>query len=620
MNTKRPPILITILYCAVFVAPLVYGFFFSTYNNLCFTPYEQWKVYLALPLIIYFAIVAVIAAVMYKVFIGKICAYDGSDFSYKESISAFKILQFFTMLFPIALAFIYPAFATMAESSANVETNFWALMYVSVNSGCLVSVFFSSLWYRNFSEWACFLPLKEQTIHFGVLSNIMVTTFFDVWGVFAGVMSTVLIAHRAFAHMDGHSFAANFVVKWIPFMITSIVFSVANMGTIIGHLFKRVKKVNNFAFELAHGNYTVGKMVVQGRDEFGSLVNSLNLFYDNTKTLLCGLQENVDGTLGINVDLNSNITETSACMNAIVSTINNVQRSMESQEDKIEGTIMFINEILNRIEGLDKSIETQSAGVEESSAAVRQMVSNIESVTKVLAKNKAESEKLDKASEIGLKKVEDAAHQAEKILAESAGLIEASSVIQSIADQTNLLAMNAAIEAAHAGDLGKGFAVVADQIGKLADESNLQGRKIAESLNELEAIIKSVSDSTKAVQDQFSVIFNMTHNVNQQEGIVMNAMQEQSEGSQQILLAMKSIDDSTSNVRDEAAAMVKESRRVEDEMQALVDINCSVNNAMLEMTTNTDEIMKALQNINNTVNRNTDSLNNLENEMNKFSL
>ena len=620
MNTKKTPFIVTVLYCMAFVLPVVYAFFFSTYKNLCFSSSEQWRVYLSVPVLLYFAAAAVTIMAVYKIFTAKICAYDESEESYRQSITAFKVLQCFTMFCPIVLSFVYPFVAYAAAAQAGLDTGLWSLMYISVNAGCLVSTFFSSLWFQNFSEWACFLPLKEKSVKLGVLNSIMITTFFNVWGVFSGVMCTVLIAHRAYGGTDGQTFATNFVIMWIPFMIASIVFCVANMGLIVGHLFKRLKKVNHFAYELAKGNYTSGKMVVQGRDEFGILVNSLNGFYDNTRSLLCGLQSNVDGTLGINVDLNANITQTSACMNAIVGTISNVQRSMGSQEDKIEGTILFINEILNRIEGLDKNIESQSASVEESSAAVRQMVANIASVTQILAKNKTESEKLDAASEIGMRKVEDAAHLAEKILAESAGLIEASSVIQSIADQTNLLAMNAAIEAAHAGDLGKGFAVVADQIGKLADESNLQGRKIAESLNELEAIIKGVSESTKAVQDQFGVIFSMTRSVNQQEGVVMNAMQEQSEGSQQILEAMKAIDDTTMMVRNEASAMVKESRRVEDEMQALVDINNSVNNAMLEMTTNTDEIMKALQSINGTVVRNTDTLNSLENEMNKFNL
>jgi methyl-accepting chemotaxis protein len=71
--------------------------------------------------------------------------------------------------------------------------------------------------------------------------------------------------------------------------------------------------------------------------------------------------------------------------------------------------------------------------------------------------------------------------------------------------------MNAAIEAAHAGEAGKGFAVVADEIRKLAEQSNTQGKNIGTQLSELQNIIQGVSDNTRAVQNQFEVIFNLTN-------------------------------------------------------------------------------------------------------------
>lgn len=619
-ESRKTSLTVNALYWATFILPVVYAFFFATYSDCCYPDSTKWLIYLSPPVLFYFAFFGIVIFAFDRITTKKIASYDGSDESYREAKAAFFAKTCFTLFAPVVLAFLYPIFAVMAAKRAGVEAAAWCIVYVSVNASCLVSTFFSALWIAKFSDWATFLPLKEKSVKFGVLNRIMLTMALTVWGIFAGVMATVVIAHRSFGESTTHYFASNFVIKWIPYMASSLIFGVANMGVIVGMIFKRLMKINRFAYDLAKGNYAREKLVVQGRDELGVLVNNLNRFFDETRALLDGLHSNVSGTLGINVDLNANITQTSACMNTIVGTIFNVQQSMGDQEDKIEGTILFINEILNRIEKLNESIETQSAGVEESSAAVRQMVGNINSVTNILAKNRDESKKLDEASELGLKRVEDAARLATEILGESAGLIEASSVIQSIADQTNLLAMNAAIEAAHAGDAGKGFAVVADQIGKLADESNLQGRKIAESLNKLESVIKGVSESTKAVQDQFALIFSMTRKVSEQEAVVMNAMTEQSEGSSQILEAMKSIDDSTMVVRNEAAEMVKESRRVEDEMQALVDINNNVNNAMVEMTTNTDGILQALQNINGTVVRNTDTVNNLEQRMNRFKL
>lgn len=134
------------------------------------------------------------------------------------------------------------------------------------------------------------------------------------------------------------------------------------------------------------------------------------------------------------------------------------------------------------------------------------MVANIASIGQTLGKTDEVIKTLTTATGDGKATPCNSNTVTQKIAEESGSLMEASSVIQHIASQTNLLAMNAAIEAAHAGEAGKGFAVVADEIRKLAEDSAAQGKTITSTLKTLSGEIETLSASSKTVEEKFNVI------------------------------------------------------------------------------------------------------------------
>ncbi len=199
-------------------------------------------------------------------------------------------------------------------------------------------------------------------------------------------------------------------------------------------------------------------------------------------------------------------------------------------------------------------------------------------------------------------------------------MLEAASVIQNIAAQTNLLAMNAAIEAAHAGDAGRGFAVVANEIRKLAEEAGSQGKSIDLTIKETIEIIKAIIDSGSNAEEVFDDVFSLVKDTLQQIEKIVEAMQEQERGSQEVLAALKDINIITGEVKDGSTEMLKDGKQVSEEIRKLDELTRVITGSMDEMSAGAAEINNAVQEVNELTVNNNQNIKNLYFEVNKFKV
>jgi methyl-accepting chemotaxis protein len=208
----------------------------------------------------------------------------------------------------------------------------------------------------------------------------------------------------------------------------------------------------------------------------------------------------------------------------------------------------------------------------------------------------------------------------QEIARESEGLLEINAVMENIASQTNLLSMNAAIEAAHAGEAGKGFAVVADEIRKLAESSGEQSKTISSVLKKIKESIDKITKSTDAVLNKFEAIDTGVKIVADQEENIRNAMEEQGEGSKQILDAIGQLNDITQLVKSGSVEMLEGSKEVIQESKNLEMVTQEITNGMNEMATGADQINAAVTRVNTISGQNKESIDVLVKEVSRFKV
>lgn len=362
------------------------------------------------------------------------------------------------------------------------------------------------------------------------------------------------------------------------------------------------------------------RLPVKGKDEISLLSLGVNKFLDLLHTMIKDIVEKTEQIDALIRDLRNSAQETASATTEIMANIESVKNQSLNQSNAVTNTSGIIAKSNDYMRNLSDNIIAQTSDITESSAAIEELIGNINSVSSSANKMSSSFKDLTHLIKDGSQNVAACSEVIKQVEEKSKLLADANNTIKNISSQTNLLAMNAMIESAHAGDAGKGFAVVSDEIRKLAENSSQQSNAIEENIKEITKLIiegGKLSDlsrkSLESIDTQVNVVDPLVSHIS-------NAMEEQASGSSQILEALSNMKGESLNVDDSSKKLGDGINNINSDMDAVTQISSTILGSMDEMSAGSQQISTATQDVSELAQQTQDAMNIIKEYIGRFKV
>jgi len=356
-----------------------------------------------------------------------------------------------------------------------------------------------------------------------------------------------------------------------------------------------VKTVRTQLDQIAAGNGDLTRTIeVMVQNEIGEVGVAFNNFLGTLRNLIGRVQNSAEVNKGIGDELGASANQSFASVHEITSNINSIKEMMDKLNSEVSEAASATEQIQRNIFEMTKQTEDQTSSVTESSSSVEEMVASLNSMAKISESRQQESVKLLDSVQKGADLLEETNESMNEVTNGITSIIEMTDVIKNIADQTNLLSMNAAIEAAHAGDAGRGFAVVAEEIRKLAENSGNSSKTIAANIKDIVDKIGRTGSTLKQLHQSLGSIIGELKNIAEAFAELGTNTQEMAAGSDQVMQAMTILQNTSVQISSASKEMQGGSEEMASNMGNVNQLSLMVKSAIDEIARGSEEIMAAM--------------------------